>query len=659
MRTAARFLTIAFALAASPATADPLPAHADKVVDYAISVRLDDEKKELSGSERVVWRNPSSEPVGDLCFHLYLNGFRDRQSTFYRESGGHLRDDSAAPDGWGWIDVTALALADGRDLLKGLVFEHPDDDNEKDRTVARIQLPEPVPPGGEVALDIDFHDHLPKVYARTGYDGEFFAVAQWFPKLAVYEPAGMRGRGSGAWNCHQFHAHSEFYADFGNYKVEITAPSRFRIGATGVRMSERHDADGTSTYVYEQSDIHDFAWAADPDFVEIRDRFVAEREVTPAEYAEAARRLDRTLDEVKLGDIDILLYLQPDHLAQRERHLRALKLAIKSFGLWYGRYPYPFITVIDPEASGASGVEYPTLIFNGTEVLWQHWPFEGVREPEITLVHEFAHQYWYGLVANNEFEEAWLDEGFATYSEDQAMDAGWGGMVELLGLRIGGVEAERLRNDSTRTLDPPRRFAWQYSPGQYGFYSYSRPALVLHTLRGVVGDETMARILRTYHERWRFRHPRGEDFYDVASEVAGRDLRGFFDQTMERKGVFDPAVARLSSEREEGKGSSSTYRSVIDLKQRGEISLPVEVELAFDGAAPERRTWEGERRWVRWELERPGRLLWVKIDPDQKLALDVDRLNNARRLDPDRRATAKTSATALFWLQQLFGLLGL
>lgn len=659
MRTAAGLWTIAWALAAVPAGGDPLPAHADKVVDYAISVRLDDEKKELTGHERVVWRNPSSEPVGDLCFHLYLNGFRDRQSTFYRESGGHLRDDSAAPDGWGWIDVTALALADGRDLLKGLAFEHPDDDNEKDRTVARVQLPEPVPPGGEVALDIDFHDRLPKVYARTGYDGEFFAVAQWFPKLAVYEPAGMRGRGSGAWNCHQFHAHSEFYADFGNYKVEITAPTRFKVGATGVRMSERHDADGTSTYVYEQGDVHDFAWTADPDFVEIRDRFEAKREVTAEEYAKAARLLGRTPEELQLGDVDILLLLQPEHLPQKDRHLRAAKFAIEMFGLAFGRYPYSNLTIVDPEASGASGVEYPTLIFNGTEDLFQHWPFEGIREPEITLVHEYAHQYWYGLVANNEFEEAWLDEGFATYSEDLAMDAGWGGMIELLGVGIGGVEAERLRNNSSRRLDPPRRFAWQYSPGQYGFYSYSRPALVLHTLRGVVGEETMARILRTYHERWRFRHPRGEDFYAVASEVAGRDLRGFFDQTMERKGVFDPAVGRISSEREEPAEGPAVYRSVIDLEQRGEISLPVEVELAFEGAPPERRTWEAERRWAHWELERPGRLLSVTIDPDRKLPLDVDLLNDARRLDPDHRAAVKTTATALFWLQQLFGMLGL
>ncbi len=677
------------ALLAPAAGADGLPARAQAVVDYEISVRLDPAAKELTGRERVLWRNPSQDSVSELRLHLYLNAFRNSESTFYRESGGRLRRDRAASDDWGWIDVTEMKLADGRDLLPAMTFEHPDDDNTEDRTVARVILPEPVGPGGELALDVAFHARLPRVYARTGWEGEFFAVAQWFPKLGVYEPAGMRGREDGGWNCHQFHANSEFYADYGNYRVEITVPARFVVGATGRQSSRRDDPAGTSTYVYDQSDVHDFVWTADPGFVEVRDIFSATADVSAREYEETARRLGRDPAEVRLRDVEIRLLLQPEHQPQAARHLRALKLAMKSFGLWFGAYPYPTITVVDPRAAGASGVEYPTLIFSGTSSLWQHWPLAGVREPEITVVHEFGHQYWYGLVGSNEFEEAWLDEGFTTYSTDLAMETGYGprgAMVSLLGLELGAIESNRLANGPNHRFDSPRRFAWSYSPRQYGFYSYPRPALVLHTLAGVVGEETMARIMRTYHERWRFRHPQGEDFYAVASEVAGRDLSWFFDQTMERPGFFDPAVTSLSSEPRsaprgvfERQGAAQTvsekdadraeeqarklgqqiFRSVVELRHLGEITLPVDVELAFEGVAPERRTWQGETRWVRWEIDRRERLLGVRIDPDRKLPLDASWLNNDRRLEPDARAAAQWSARVLFWMQQAFGLLGL
>jgi hypothetical protein len=685
-RRAAALAVFCLAAAAAATRPDALPEHARAVVDYTIEVRLDPEKKELSGRERVVWRNPSTDSIDELWLHLYLNAFRNNRSTFYRESGGATRGDRAAKDDWGWTDVTELKRGDGRDLLSALTFEHPDDDNAEDRTVARVRLPEAVPPGGEITLDIAFVDRLPKVYARSGWEGECFAVGQWFPKLAVYEPAGTRGRTAGGWNAHQYHGNSEFYADYGNYRVEITAPSRFIVGATGRRVAERPGADGTSTVVYEQADVHDFNWTADPGFVEINDTFSAERDVTPAEYAEAARQLGRSLDEVRLTDVAIRLLLQPSHRSQAERHLRALKLAIKSFGLKFGRYPYPNLTLVDPRSSGAHGVEYPTLIYGGTSDIYQHRPFEEVREPEITAVHEYAHQYWYGLVGNNEFEEAWMDEGFTTYSTDLAMEEGYGArgaMSSFLGVQVGAVESNRFANTLNRRFDPPRRFAWQYSPRQYGFYSYSRPSLVLHTLAGVVGEETMARIMRTYHERWRFRHPRAEDFYAVASEVAGRDLSWYFAETMEKPGTFDPAVVTLESEpRDEPRGRLSDamppktvsareaadaaearhqtiYHSVVELRQRGEISLPVEVELTWENGPPERRTWAGEERWARWELDRPQRLVAVAIDPDHKLPLDASWLDNAMRLEPDARAAVGWSARLFCWLQQAMSLAGL
>jgi len=687
-------VALATFLIAPAVSGSRLPEKAAPVVDYEIAVQLDAEKKELDGKERIVWRNPATDAqdaVSELWFHLYWNAFRNNRSTFYVESRGQLRGDEAEADGWGWTDVTAMKLATGEDLLPSFTFAHPDDDNALDRTVARVVLPRPVPPGGEVAIDIEFHARIPKVFARAGYKGNFFAITQWFPKLGVYEPKGLRGREQSGWNCHQFHANSEFYADYGRFEVEMTVPKAFVVGATGSEIARRENTDGTTTYVHEQSDVHDFAWSADPRFVEITDRFSAAQDVTPAEYAAAAKLLDRSLDEVKLRDVEIRLLLQPGHEPQIARHIAAAKLAIKWFGLWYGAYPYPTLTLIDPApgASGASGVEYPTLIFCGTNYFYNFWPGNGIREAEFVTVHEFGHQFWYALVGNNEFEEAWLDEGLDTYSTAKVMELGYGrnaSFGSFLGLELGAVEIDRLPNSLERRYDKIDTFAWRFSRGNYGFNSYSRPALVLETLEGRLGAETMARVMRTYHERWRFGHPRGADFFAVAAEISGQDLGGFFAQVVGSPGVFDPGVVDLTSEpasvargvlekdgasvtideeaatkleREADEKDTRNYRSIVQLRQRGEVILPVEVELTFKGAPVERRVWDDGRRWAKWEFERPEKLLEVRLDPDGKLALDADRLNNARRTEPDPAAARKLASGFLFWVQQGMALLGM
>jgi hypothetical protein len=319
-------------------------------------VKLDPVTKQLAGRERVTWRNPASQPVPDLWFHLYLNAFKNSRSTFMRESGGQLRSDEMTKDSWGWIDVKSIRMEDGTDLRPLATFEQPDDGNKDDQTVMRVVLPQAVDPGGSVTLEIEFVSQLPEVFARTGYKRDFYLVGQWFPKLGVFEPAGLRGRETSGWNCHQFHANSEFYANFGQYRVAMTVPASFVLGATGRRVSRVENTDGTVTYTHEQRDVHDFAWTADPEYVEIRDRFSATSDVSPDEYAQVSRLLGRPVEEVRLSDVEIILLVHRPRLAQAQRHIAAAKHAIKYFGLWYGRYPYPTLTVVDPAFGGGGAV---------------------------------------------------------------------------------------------------------------------------------------------------------------------------------------------------------------------------------------------------------------------------------------------------------------
>jgi hypothetical protein len=424
--------------------------------------------------------------------------------------------------------------------------------------------------------------------------------------------------------------------------------------------------------------------------------FSAERDVTPREYAEAAALLGRSLEEVRLSDVAITLLLQPEHAAQAGRHIAAVQAAIKWFGLWYGRYPYATLTVVDPAfgALGSGGMEYPTFFTTGTSRLFEHWPFDRLLLPEEVTVHELGHQYWQGLVASNEFEEPWLDEGFDDYSTGEVMQRAFGPwLLRLPGLRLGDLEAARMSTTAERVFDRIRSAAWRFSPRSYDFNSYARPRLTLLTLESLIGRQAMARALRTYHERWRFRHPASDDFYAVVAETAGRDYAWFFDQAVERPGVFDDEVAAVSSERVPdprgvfGEGAARTtvdeqaargkeraadqaagqsWRCVVLVRRRGEVRLPTSLELRYDdgqaetvalpleGAAGE--AWTG--RWKRVELVRRHRLVSAAIDPQDRLVIDANRLNNARRVEPDGTAAGHWGVRWVFWLQQLLAVVG-
>ena len=655
--------------------ASPLPQKADRVVDYTISVTLEPKSKMLTGRERIVWRNPSDGPVPDLWFHLYLNAFKNSKTTFHKRL-----TPPDQPSYFGWIDVTSLRLADGTDLLKRATFERPDDGNPDDQTVMRTVLPQPVPAGGEVAVVIEFKAKLPRLTMRTGYDGDTFMVAQWFPKLGVYEPAGMRGRRVGGWNCHQFHSRSEFYADFGHYAVEITTPSEYKLGAVG-QLRSKKQARGQTTCLYEQDDVHDFAWTASPTYVVSSKKFVANAEVSSGEYQKIAELLGRPLDQVQLTDVDLVFLMRPENANQVGRYERAARAALKWFGLWYGRYPYPVLTIVDPVSEGGGGMEYPTLFTAGSLPFLDRWPFNGIRLPELITVHETAHQWWYGLAANNEFEEAWLDEGIASYATSKLVDVAYpdNTFINFMGFKVSELDFDRMQNGPSMNADTSLQPAWTYL-SNYAFYSYEKPTLTLRTLEGLLGEKTMARVMRAYQERWRFRHPSSADFIDTADEVSGQDLAWFFDQFLKGSGTLDYEVSRVSTTRvsvgwgtfsgKQGhtprrisnkspgeKASTPEYRSEVVVRRLGENYFPVDLLLRFEDGRTMRRQWDGRSRWAAFTVTSSSRLESAQLDPERRVFLDVNWTNNSRRVAPDSRASWKLASRLTFWFQNLLSIL--
>ena len=238
MKYSLLFLLLGFTLTGSAQSAKTIFAEplSPRLANYQIDVTLDPATKKLNGRETLTWKNASGDVIRELRFHLYLNAFRNDKSTFMRESGGQLRgttiDRNEKENAYGSIDILSMKRrGSGNTASETLVYQYiqPDDratdrHNSSDHTVIRVPLSKAVGPGETIVLDIAFKAKLPKIFARTGFSRDFFLVGQWFPKIGVYEPAGTRYATVGQWNCHQFHANSEFYADYGVYDVNITTP---------------------------------------------------------------------------------------------------------------------------------------------------------------------------------------------------------------------------------------------------------------------------------------------------------------------------------------------------------------------------------------------------------------------------------------------------
>ncbi|MBN2198787.1 MAG: M1 family metallopeptidase [Candidatus Aminicenantes bacterium] len=620
-------------------------APAQPVVAYDIKARLDPASKTVAGEERLVWFNASSSAVTTVPFHLYLNAFRNNRSTFMKESG--RAGEGRQAEDWGHCRVKGIRLESGEDLLPSMRFLQPDDGNPDDRTVMEVALPKPVEPGGSAVFLITFESKLPRVVARSGWHRNFFMVAQWFPKVGVLL--------DGGWNCHQYHARSEFFADFGSYRVEITTPSDFVVGATGRRIDRRENKDGSVTVVHEQDRIHDFAWAACPDFLEYRKRF--------------------RLEEPRV-ETDMIFLIHKDHQKLMPRHLKALTHALEFYSRSFGPYPYPTITLVDPApgAQAAGGMEYPTL-FTTMSLAWlPSW----IRLPEMVTIHEFGHNYWYGMIGSNEFEEAWLDEGINTYSEIKALAAypGGGDLISLCGLDISDLEQHQLSVFLSGKFDPVVRNSWEFvSGGSYSLNVYAKAGLALLMLERMLGPDVMDRIMKAFFGRWRFGHPTTTDFVAAAEEESGRDLGWFFDQFFYSPDALDYAVGSLSSEPvpdfagidDEGEiaGASpasrttkpDVYRNEAVIVRLGEHVFPQEIEAVFEGGRTILERWDGRERWKRFVWTSPDRVRSVRLDPRGVMVLDANTANNSRTRERDERLPRKIGLRLMGALQRIWALM--
>lgn len=675
-------------------------------ISYRIDAELEPATRMLRATEEIHWTNPTDEPIAKLPVHLYLNAFSHMRTTWMRETGiGRFPTEDLVeldPDPWGHIEPSGLKqkLPEGERDIRFTAIQ-PDDGNTLDRSLIELSLPSPVPPGGELVMTLSFEAKLPVPIARTGGRLDYFLVGQWFPKIGVIEPKGVRHAESARNAARQFHGTTEFYADFADYDVSFTVPSGWLVGATGRAEGEPVPVGADKIRVtHKQRAVHDFALVVGKS---LRDRWIRH--------------------EPKGGGpaVDVRYIATAGNEHQIDRCQRAIEGALDVFGSRVGPYPYDVLTVITMPywASRTSGMEYPTLITSlPSDPVWETYLMKNLLTQEDVAVHEFGHQYFYGVLASNEQEESFLDEGFNSYWEGEVMRDVYG--AEATG---GYLFGRAFRYEDTRLLglesamdelrEPMRkRPSWLYAHRTYSAQSYPRSAVTFATAARLFGQDKIDQLFKDYYREYAFRHPDADDFLAVAAKSAGPQVEGFLREAFERERlpdykvdniksiVWKPPLGRVPGEtgpvlvteknqsavgevglepeaREEDgrvmmevsdpgwvrggtsvmgtitkqlvvpiekgeppKGEKNYFESSVEIEGPGWDHLPLDIEMRFADGTRVRDTWDGKAAWRRYRFVRPSRLREVRIDPERVIVLDPKPQNNSRSIEPEKQFTA-------------------
>lgn len=449
--------------------------------NYIITGTLDPEKKSLSGSEVVHYVNTEANPLNEVYFHLYPNAFRtETTAPFLFDSFA-----SAYPNGFspGSIDILSAQI-DGKDLALGTDTQI----SGGDSSLLRIALPSPLKPGSQVEIKLTFNIAIPPATERFGIGEGYVNLGNWYPIIAAYDSSG--------WNLDPYYPIGDpFYSDVSDYTVTITAPKKYTLAASGTLTNRMENENGT-TWSFEAFSMRDFAIVASALF---------------------------QTEEAMAGNTKVISYFYKEDAELGKRALEFGVNSINTFNEKFGTYPYPTYSIC--ETAFPSGMEYPGLVYIAKDLYANK---DDLTDLAITTIHETGHQYFYGLVGDDQVDEAWLDEAFATYAEITYLE-------EYLGedaakeqseynIRSGEASLESKVFDG-KVVKPLSEYKnWD----DYGPAVYSVGATLLIKLRENLGDEVYWKVMKTYFTSYRFKIATTEDFLRIAEEVSGKDLSPLF-----------------------------------------------------------------------------------------------------------------------------------
>ena len=572
----------------------PDTAYFQQRVAYRIEARLDEAAQVLTGRLRMRYQNRSNRQLDTLWFHLHLNAFRP-QSLWARrdQQQGEVRFQGLGPEEHAFERVRRVSVAQ---RATAPVFPL-----APDSTVMGVPLAAPLLPGDSVTVDMEWNARPSTLPRRQGRRGRHWDFAQWYPRIAGFDRDG--------WQVQPLLPQGEFYGEFADYDVTLELAGDQVVGATGVPVEGdpgwaaaaavpgttpdyRRDAypartaeplgllaapaNGQRQVRWRAQDVHHFAWSTNP------------------EYRYEGGRFE---------DVAIHVLYQPGDTAWDDGvAVQNTAAALAWYDTIFGDFAWPQITNLHRIEGG--GTEFPMMMMNGSAG-------RGL------ILHEAAHNYVHGILANNEWREGWLDEGFVSFLVDWAYHTrdgqpAWRRAVE-------GVRRFEAAGP-VQPIDLPGAEFTNYST--YGLLTYNKTAVMFWMLRDVMGEDDLRRALRHYYEHNRLRHVREQDLVASLEAFHPEGLDWFFHQWLHTTGKLDYGLGEVTlRERLDGQ-----WELRIEVRRTGELWMPV--TLAVD-AARHRLESKDAHQWVTFILEsRPRQIM---LDPDGVL-LESDVANNARTL---------------------------
>ncbi|KXG75228.1 M1 family metallopeptidase [Thermotalea metallivorans] len=452
-----------------------------KVNNYHIDVQFYPEEARLETKQIVDYINNEDVPLEEIYFHLYPNAFQKEDTVPF------LFDDfqRAYPNGFqpGFIEIKAVAV-DGKGADYQILGEQ--------ATILKVKLDQPLLVGKRAKIAMDYMVKLPPAQERFGYGNDTFNFGNWYPIAAVYDGTG--------WNLDPYYAIGDpFYSDVSNYEVIIHTPKEITVAASGNILKDEIQ-DDKRIWKIEATLMRDFAWVAGKKFE------VVEKNVE--------------------GTILKMYFIKDENVKEEIKAFATMvgEDALRVFNKIYGKYPYGQYSVV--QTNFPSGMEYPGIVFIGKE-FYNDYSREYL---EIVIVHETAHQWWYGVVGNDEIDEAWLDESLTSYSEVVYA-------MEMFGEEEGqnyqkayneGEYHDAIDSIQDKTiLKSLDQFeGWD----DYGPLVYNRGAMFLNHLYDRYGKEKLYQALKEYYQRYRFKIATTADFQKVCQEIFGEDMEPVFRQ---------------------------------------------------------------------------------------------------------------------------------
>lgn len=585
-------------------------------IEYTMEIDMDVTTNQFTGLQQATYTNNSPDVLNKVFYHLYFNAFQpgsmmDVRSRTIRDPDRRVGDriSKLKPDEIGYQKILSLTQ-NGQNV-----------NFETVGTVLEVDLAEPILPGQSVTFDMTFEGQVPVQIRRSGRDnaeGIRYSMAQWYPKMAEYDYQG--------WHADEYIGR-EFYGVWGNYDVKISIDKDYVIGGTGYLQNpldighgyeeagqtvNKKIEDGKLTWHFYAPNVHDFMWAADPDYQH---------------------------DKVTMEDGTVLHFFHQK--GQNDKNWKELiPLTERAFAFaskTFGQYPYDQFSVIQ---GGDGGMEYPmSTLITGEK--------RGLRSLLGVTIHEFMHDWYHGVLGSNEALHPWMDEGFTSYASTRinshlnSPEGPGARALQALGSRSG--QGSYLRIAKSGLEEPMSTHSDHYVTNTaYGAASYGKGAVWMSQMGYVIGEEARDKGLLEYFDTWKFKHPNPNDVMRVFEKVSGIELDWYNEYMVYTTKTIDYGVKEVV-----GEGNSTQ----ITLEKLGEFPMPVDVLVTYKDGTKEvhympLRMMRGEKpaetsdpRTVHpdWPWTNPSysfkvnkpttTIASIEIDPSGRMA-DIDRENN-------------------------------